>query len=425
MPSTIYALVDCNNFYVSCERVFNPKLLKKPVIVLSNNDGCAISRSNEAKALGIPMGAPLFKIKDAVRKHNMAVLSSNFNLYGDISTRVMSIINQYVPEMEIYSIDEAFLNLTNMQSSLDLRIFCIELAKQIEQCTGIPVSIGIASTRTLAKIANQLAKKQDATNKIFYLDSPQQIFNTLANYQVGDIWGVGGKTKQKLQAMGVNTAAQLAYMEEKIVKASFNIVMWRTVQELNGNDVIRLNNTKDKQHIRISRSFGYRLTELIDLQQALATYTSMACEKLRKQNSVAGGFYILLNTGLHGASETIYKNSAYINLEARTNDTRVILQAAKNGLKQIFKHGYRYKKVGIILCDLSSVDSMQFDLFGHTNIVKSDGIMTLVDQINHKLGRSTIQFAAAGLEKNWQMNAKHKSNNYTGAWQELPVVGLS
>lgn len=425
MPSTIYALVDCNNFFVSCERVFNPKLLNKPVIVLSNNDGCAVSRSNEVKGLGITMGEPLFKFKDLVRKHNITILSSNFSLYSDLSARVMSTISQYVPELEIYSIDEAFLNLTTMQTNLDLNVFCTDLANKIEQCTGIPVSIGIAATRTLAKVANHIAKKQGATNRVFYLNSPQKISNILSDCKVSDIWGIGRQTKDKLQSMGVSTAAQLASLTEKTVKSAFNIVMWRIVQELNGKDVINLrDSTVSKQQIMVSRSFGHRVTSLSDIEQALATYTSMACEKLRKQRSVAGGLSIFLHTGLHSKVEAVYRNSSYITLASRSNDTRVIFHAAKQALNEIFKPEHRYQKVGIILRDLSSADNMQFDLFGHANVAKSDNLMILLDQINNKLGRSSIQFAAAGLEKAWRMNIKYKSNNYTGAWEELPVVRL-
>jgi len=424
MQSTIYALVDCNNFFVSCERVFNPKLINMPVVVLSNNDGCAVSRSNEAKQLGIPMGEPLFKIKDLVKKHNVAILSSNFSLYGDLSARVMSIIDQYVPEIEIYSIDEAFLNLTSLQHSYDLNYFCAELARKIEQCTGIPVSIGIAPTRTLAKIANHVAKKQGITNRVFYLDSPQKTAEILAKFKVRDIWGVGRQGEKKLQAIGVVTAAELAALSEKTVKTAFNIVMWRTVQELNGVPCINFSHSANKQQIMISRSFGKRVTELSDLQQALATYASMACEKLRKQRSVAGGFYVFLHTGLHGAIETVYKNSGYITLASSTNDTRVILHAAKQALSELFKPGYRYQKVGIILSNLSAVDSMQFDLFGHRDLDKSDELMSLIDQINQKLGRTTLQFAAAGLDKTWKMNLDHKSNNFIGDWLEIPAAKL-
>lgn len=425
MPSTIYALVDCNNFFVSCERVFNPKLCKRPVVVLSNNDGCAISRSSEAKALGIPMGAPLFTIKDLVRRHNVAILSSNFALYADLSARVMSVIADYVPELEIYSIDEAFLKLSSLQQSYDVHAFCANLAAKLEQYTGIPVSIGIAPTRTLAKVANHVAKTQNQRDRVCYLASPQQIQSVLADFKLGEVWGVGRQTEKKLQVMGMRTAGDLAAMTERTSKANFNIVMWRTVQELNGTPTINFSdNIVNKQQIMVSRSFGQRVTELADLQQAVATYASMACEKLRAQNSVAGGFYIFLHTGLHGATETIYKNSGYITLASPSNDTRVILNAAKQALTELFKSGYRYKKVGIILSDLGSAANMQIDLFGHTDLAHSEQLMMLMDDLNRKFGRSTVQFAAAGLTKSWRMRNNHKSSNYTSSWSELPIVSL-
>lgn len=405
--------------------MFNPKLLNVPVIVLSNNDGCTVSRSNEAKRLGIPMGEPLFKIQDLVRKHNISILSSNFSLYGDLSARVMSIISQHVPDVEIYSIDEAFLNLSNMQERYDLTEFCSNLASIIERCTGIPVSIGIAPTRTLAKIANQIAKMQGPTNKIFYLDSPEKISNALFKCKVRDVWGIGRQLECKLQAMGVNSAYELAALTEKIVKSNFNIVMWRTVQELNGNSVINLrNNTANKEQIMVSRSFGHRVTELTDLQEALATYTSMACEKLRKQCSVAGGLKVFLQTGLHGATETVYKSSNYVTLEGHCNDTRIIFRAAKEALCQMFKKGYRYQKVGIVLSDISSIENMQFDLFSYGNLAKSDELMLLIDKINSKLGKNTVEFAASGLQKSWMTNINHKSCNFIGSWGELPIANL-
>lgn len=425
MLSTIYALVDCNNFFVSCERVFNPKLHNRPVVVLSNNDGCVVARSNEAKSLGIAMGEPLFQMRDLVRKHNVAVLSSNFALYGDLSARVMSVIKSCLPEVDIYSIDEAFADLTSLQLSQDLTGLCLDLAIKIQKYTSIPVSIGIAPSMTLAKVANHVAKKGLMPQRVFCLDSKEKIQQVLTEFKVQDVWGIGRQYTKKLHAMGIYTARELSLLQETNVRRMFNIVMWRTIQELNGIDCIELQDAKvSKQQIMVSRSFGLRVTELPLLQEALSTYISMACEKLRKQDSVAGGAYVFLHTGLHGVAESVYKNSTYIEFPSRTSDTREIIHWAKIGLQQLFRTGYRYQKVGVILCDFARADSMQLDIFAHTNIERSESVMSLIDQINHKLGRATVQFAAAGLEKSWRMQSGSKSKNYIGNWLQLPIVRL-
>jgi DNA polymerase V len=421
----MYALVDCNNFYVSCERVFNPKLNNRPVIVFSNNDGCAVSRSNEVKKLGIAMGAPLFQIRDLVREHNITILSSNFALYGDLSARVMSIIMQAMPQVAIYSIDEAFIDLTTMRNSFDIYQLCIDLVKKIERYTGIPVSIGIAPTKTLAKVANHVAKKQNIAGRVFYLDSEQKTNQILTDFKIRDIWGIGRQLEKKLLAMGVFTAAELISLPEPTIKTAFNIVMRRTITELQGESSIELQDSAtNKQQIMISRSFGHRVTELSELQEALATYASMACEKLRNQGSVAGGFVVFMHTGLHGQTDTVYQNSLYVKLPSPCADTRTIIHAAKRALAQLFRLNFRYQKVGIILCDLSNADSMQIDLFGHNNLIHSENLMGVMDEINHKLGRATVQFAAAGLDKSWKMQASRKSRSFTSSWDELPIVRL-
>jgi len=425
MQSMIYALVDCNNFFVSCERVFNPKLCNRPVVVLSNNDGCAVARSNEAKQLGIAMGEPFFKIKDLVRRHNIAVLSSNFALYGDLSSRVMSIIQEAVAAVEIYSIDEAFLNLTDLENSACVYKTCRDLSFKIEKYTGIPVSIGIAPSRTLAKMANHVAKKQNISGRVFHLDCTAKINTMLADFKIRDIWGIGHQNEKKLHNISINTAAELAKLPEATVKRIFSISMWRTVQELHGISCIKLSdNSVNKKQIMVSRSFGHRVTELQKLQEALTTYVSSAAEKLRAQQSISGGLYVFLHTGLHGATESIYKNSLYVPLPSHSNDTRTLIHYAKQGLQELFKVGYRYQKVGVILCDLSSATNMQCDMFVDQKLQLNDSLMTVIDTINKKLGKASIQFAAAGLEKSWQMQSNKKSSNFTSSWEGLPIVRL-
>lgn len=424
MQSTLYALVDCNNFFVSCERVFNPKLKDRPVVVLSNNDGCVVSRSNEAKKLGIPMGEPFFKLRDLVQYNGLIALSSNFALYGDLSARVMSIITHFFPEVAIYSIDEAFIDLTTLQRSYNIVQYCIDLGQKIEQYTGIPVSIGIAKSKTLAKVANHVAKRRDLP-RVFYLDSAQKTHETLAKFNISDVWGIGRQLEKRLNAMGVYTAAELLQLPDPVVQTNFNVVMQRTILELRGTSCIELRSGEaNKQQIMVSRSFGQRVTEIAYLQEALATYTSMACEKLRAQGSIAGGIYVFLHTGLHGTPESVYKNSLYLKLPQRSADTRQIIHWAKLGLQQLFRPNFRYQKVGIILCDLSSAQDMQIDLFGHNDLQHSEELMNLVDTINQRFGRSTVQFAAAGLEKSWRVQSARRTDGFTASWQELPVVRL-
>ncbi len=422
MRSTIYALVDCNNFFVSCERVFDPSLRGRPVIVLSNNDGCAVARSNEAKALGIQMGAPLFKIRDLVREHNIAVLSSNFALYGDLSARVMSVIKDHMPTVEIYSVDEAFIDLSNMADNYDCYKECVQLTKIIEQYTGIPVSIGIAPTRTLAKVANHIAKQQRVSDRVCYLDSTEKITSALRELPVNEIWGVGRKLTQRLHMMGIITAQQLAKAQVELIRQNFSVVLARIVQELNGTACIELpDNVRSKQQIMVSRSFGQRQTELAPMQEALANFASMACEKMRKQGSVAKGFYVFLQTGLHGEISGIYKNYFYVKLPYATDDTRLIIKLAKSHLQKIFKTGYRYQKVGIILCELIDAEQMQLDVF-NTQQPQNEKLMQLMDEINQKLGRATVKFAAAGLNQEWRATSDKRSRDYTGDWDGLPVV---
>jgi DNA polymerase V len=425
MQSTMFALIDCNNFYVSCERAFDPKLRDRPVVILSNNDGCAISRSNEAKKLGIGMGEPFFQMRATVAKHNVAVLSSNFALYGDMSARVMNIIYNSMPEVEVYSIDEAFVNLTSMQNSFDIYKTCQQLVKKLEQYTGIPVSIGIASSRTLAKAANQIAKKQNIPGRVFYFDSAEKTKQILADFKVRDVWGIGRQLEKRLHAMGVVTALELINLPIAIIKNSFSINVQRTVRELKGESCIKLqDNAENRKQIMVSRSFGHRVTELEQLQEAIATYASVACEKLRQQRLIAGGFHVFLHTGLHGASDTVYENSKYVHLPNPSFDTRTIINLAKLALKKLFKPGFRYQKVGIILAELSTADSMQIDIFGDNNLAQSENLMGLIDEINHKLGKTTLQFAAAGLAKPWKRQATKLSKRYTSSWQELPIAVL-
>lgn len=400
---------------MSCERVFNPKLRNRPVIVLSNNDGCAVARSNEVKQLGIPMGAPLFTIKHLVRKHRITVLSSNFSIYGNLSARIMHIIQSNAPQVEVYSVDEAFIDLSGIEDQYN---FCVALGTTIERCTGVPVSIGIAPTHTLAKVANSFAKKQ-VGNRVFLLNDTKLLQQVL----VGDVWGIGPQLQKRLHAIGIFKVGELINLPDATIKELFNVVMLRTVYELRGISCIELQDqTVNKDQIMVSRSFGKRVTDLAVMQEAIATHASSACVKLRQQKLVCKGIQVFLHTSLH--IEELYKNARHLSLPSATSDTRVIIQYAKQLLKDLFLPGYPYKKVGIILTDLSYAARMQLDLFEHQEIKRTENLMRAVDRVNHLLGRNTLQFAAAGLHKEWQMRSENRTQNYTGDWNQLPVVQL-
>lgn len=415
---SIFALVDCNNFFVSCERVANPKLNNLPVIVLSNADGCVVSRSNEAKRLDIAMGVPFFQIRDLVKQHGVVALPANFALYGDLSAQVMDIITNEFPDVAIYSVDEAFIDLTCFQANFDLYNLCVKLNQKIAKNTGIPVSIGIASTKTLSKIANHVVKTNNIPNRVLYLQTQQQISSILEELKIRDIWGIGRKLDKRLRAIGVYTAQDLINLSPRVIARAFNIYVQRTVLELQGISCIKLNDSAIKKQIMVSRSFKYRLTELAEIQEALATYASMACEKLRAQHSAARGVYVFLHTSLHAEFADRYKNSIYINLPTPSFDTSVIIHAAKDGLEQIFKPNYLYKKVGIILCDLIDAQAMQMDLFVD-DLQHSEELMHLLDKINQKFGRDTIQFAASGLIKPWKIRNTDGPDAHPITWHSM------
>lgn len=415
---SIFALVDCNNFFVSCERVANPKLNNLPVIVLSNADGCVVSRSNEAKRLDIAMGVPFFQIRDLVKQHGVVALPANFALYGDLSAQVMDIITHEFPDVAIYSVDEAFIDLTCFQANFDLYNLCVKLNQKIAKNTGIPVSIGIASTKTLSKIANHVVKTNNIPNRVLYLQTQQQISSILEELKIRDIWGIGRKLDKRLRAMGVYTAQDLINLSPRVIARAFNVYVQRTVLELQGISCIKLNDSAIKKQIMVSRSFKYRLTELAEIQEALATYASMACEKLRAQHSAARGVYVFLHTSLHAEFADRYKNSIYINLPTPSFDTSVIIHAAKDGLEQIFKPNYLYKKVGIILCDLIDAQAMQMDLFVD-DLQHSEELMHLLDKINQKFGRDTIQFAASGLIKPWKIRNTDGPDAHPITWHSM------
>lgn len=418
------ALIDGNNFYVSCERVFNPTLEGMPVIVLSNNDGCAVARSNEAKALGVKMGAPWFQLKDLARKHGIIALSSNYALYGDMSNRMMSVLAKYSPDQEIYSIDECFLGLDGF-AHVDLIAHAQAMRRQVRQWVGIPVCVGIAETKTLAKLANHCAKKgfagADSVCDFGRLSDTDQsvLFSTI---EVGEIWGIGRQLSQQLIARGIDTVEALRTADAKVLRREFSVTMERIVAELNGESCIGLEDVAPaKQQIMSSRSFGKYLTDLDSLQEAVASYIAIAAAKLRHQGSVAGMVQVFIRTSPFRDNAPQYSKTLTIPLPTPSDDTLRLTQAALWGLRRIYRPGFEYQKAGIMLMDLVPAGIRQQDLFSASR--NNDALMKVVDRINRAWGRGAIRSAAEGTAKTWSMKRERMSSRWTTRWDELPVVG--
>ena len=414
----MFALVDCNSFYVSCERVFAPALKNKPVVVLSNNDGCAISRSQEAKDLGIAMGAPIFKCEELVRRHDVKVLSANFILYGDMSGRVMSALSSFTPHLEIYSIDEAFLILDGFEAD-DHGSYGRKIRSAVKEWTGIPVSIGIAPTKTLAKTANHIAKDNPPMGGVFCFIDDKDIDRWLEKTPVREIWGIGAEKALFLNRHGIINALQLKNAPDEWIKKHLTVVTLRTVRELRGIPSMSFDETQpNKKAIVTSRTFGYELGDLVDMQEAVSAYVSKAAEKMRGQNSVAGLLQVFIETNpFKGA---YYRNSASIDITPPSAYTPQLVGIAKDLLSKIYRDGYRYKSCGVMLTDFSDEALVQQDLF---KPVYSDSarqrLMKILDKHNHSSNSGQLFFAAEGLGKPWYMKQAHKSKRYTTRWDEL------
>jgi DNA polymerase V len=422
MKSKVFALVDCNNFYVSCERVFDPKLRGKPVIVLSNNDGCAVARSNEVKALGIKMGAPAFQIADLIKKHDIQVYSSNYALYGDMSDRVMNTLSRFTPHIEIYSIDEAFLEISDINEK-DRAQFCQNIRKTVYQWTGIPVSIGIATTKTLAKLANRIAKKSDKARGILDLTHSPYLGHALEITEVDDIWGIGPKYAQYLKKHGIFNALQFKNANSYMIQKKMGICGTRMQKELNEQSCFPLeSNPSAKKNLSVSRSFKKPVTSIDDLKEALANYVSIGAEKLRHEESVAKVMLVYITTGRF-VSKTYYQ-SQVISLPVATNNTPELIKYASHGLERIFIKGFLYKKTGVIFQELSPSSCYQGQLFEPVDRDKLKKVMQSIDKINRKMGKNSIKYAALGLNThpNWQTAFNKRSPAYTTDWNQLPKV---
>ena len=419
------ALVDVNNFYVSCERVFNPALEGRPVVVLSNNDGCCVSRSNEAKALGIKMTEPWFKLKDLAQQHNIVAYSSNYTLYADLSNRVMTLLAGMCPDQEVYSIDECFLNL-NAFTHLDLTAFAHTMRRRIKQWVGLPVCVGIGATKTLAKLANHIAKKRPAFNGVCNLDhlSPNDTEAMLHSNNVSEVWGVGRRITQRLADLGIHTVAALRAADAKALRQRFSVVMERTVMELQGVPCIAMEHQPPaKQQIIASRSFGRPVTCLDELSQAVTSYTTRAAEKLRRQQSVAAILQVFIQTNPFKPEEPQQSQGFSVALPAATADTRHLVHYALKGLTRLYRPGHRYAKAGIMLSGLTPAMNQQASLFGNRAAdQQSATLMKTLDAINRAMGKDTLYLAGAGIQRRWQMRREHKSPHYTTRWDELAIV---
>ena len=419
------ALIDVNNFYVSCERVFNPKLVGKPVVVLSNNDGCAVARSNEAKALGVPMAAPWFKLKDLAKQHGIIGLSSNYALYADMSNRVMSILREYSPDQEVYSIDESFLDLTGFQR-LDLIQYGQHMRKRIFKWTGLPVCVGIGSTKTLSKLANHCAKKRPVFNSVCNFNTmlPAELDNLLSQVEVGEIWGVGRKLAPKLQALGFNTVLDLKRANPDRLRQQFSVVIEKTIRELNGTVCIELEDiSPPKLQIMSSRSFGQPVRDYNSLAESITLYMSSAAVKLRRQQSFAGSVHDYIRTSPFKPDAPQYSNSMTIPLPSATDNTMQLVNVALWGLKQIYKPNYDYAKAGVMLSELVTAQGVQTDLFSQAQASpKSAALMSAMDNINRKMGKESIKLASEGFKRPWKMKQGNKSPSYTTNWDEVLYV---
>ncbi len=413
------ALIDCNSFYVSCERLFNPKIRKKPVVVLSNNDGCIVSRSNEAKALGIKMGEPYFKAKDIIIKNDVQVFSSNYSLYGDLSRRVMRTLKRFNSDIEVYSIDEAFMDLSNFPDN-EVEKVAQEIRATVLQWTGIPTSIGIAKTKTLSKVANHIAKKKQSgiTNFI----GVENIDPLLEKVDINDVWGVGRQLTKFYHKNGIYNAKQLKNKSNTWIKKSSNVLGSRTAMELRGVSCIDLEKTKSKRKsCVVSRSFGQRIEKYQELKEAVAGYCLNASEKIRSESLVAKSITVFIRTSPFQNRFGYYSNSKTIDFPIGTNDSIEIVKTALIALESIFKNGYRYQKAGVLLSGLSEATNNK-NLFSSEKDEKINSLMKSIDNTNYRYGRSTLSLASAGVHKRWNMKREYSSKIDTADFHYLPTI---
>ena len=424
---TVFALVDCNNFYASCEKLFNPELKDRPVVVLSNNDGCVVARSAEVKALGIPMGVPWFKIQTEAKRHGIVAYSSNYALYADMSNRVMEILSGFSPNVEVYSIDESFLDLTGFERQ-GYAEYGQEIRQRIADWLGLAVCVGIAPTKTLAKLANHCAKKKLAgENSVCDFGSltTSELTTLFERIPINEVWGVGRQLTAKLDAMGIHNVRQLRDADSRMIRERFSVVLERTIQELRGTSCMDLEEaTPDRQQIISSRSFGTLIYDLADLEEAVASYTARAAEKLRHQDSLAGAVQVMIRTNVFKPEAPQYQKAVTVPLPEASADTRILTRWTLRVLKRIYRVGYGYHKAGIALLDIRPRANQQFALFVpdvHAQ-PRNERLMGTLDAINERYGRGVLRLAAEGVEKPWQMRRGNLSPRYTTEWGGVATV---
>lgn len=417
----MFALVDCNNFYASCERVFQPTLNGKPIVVLSNNDGCVVARSNEAKALGIPMGATAFEYETIFKTNNVNVFSSNYELYGDISSRVMSILSTYTPDLEIYSIDEAFLKFNGFQKHFDINGEALKMVREVKQNTGIPISVGIASTKALAKVANKIAKKfPERTNSVYYIDDDEKRVKALKWTKIEDVWGVGRQHTKRLKAINVNNAFQFTQLSDDWVRKNMTIQGLRLKKDLLGISAIDFEISKPKKNIAVTRSFDKMYDKKEEIAERLSTFSANCGEKLRKQNSHTNLIMVFLFSNFFRKDLPQHRGFISIKTDYPTNSTLEINRYAQLALNSIFKEGIKYKKAGIIVSDVTPADSFQLGLFNAENPKHID-LMQCIDKVNGRYGQ-VVKFGNNDLKKRWKMKQLKVSKRFTTNWNDILEV---
>lgn len=423
--SPLFGLVDVNNFYVSCERAFNPRLAHVPVVVLSNNDGCVVARSAEVKALGVKMGVPWFQLKELARLHGIVALSSNYTLYGDMSSRVVSILGGFSPDIEVYSIDESFQRVETVSHLYGGATSMGQAMRhRIRQWTSLPVCAGFGESKTLAKLANHFAKKHPEWEGVCDLTAMNEGERQqwMANTDVGEVWGVGRRIAPRLQTMGIRSVLDLANADSRLIRRQFGVVLERTVRELQGTSCLELEELADpKQQIMASRSFGSLVEDRAELGEAIAWHIHRAAEKLRMQSSVAGAVHVFIQTNRFRQEDSQYHPGVIVPLADVSDDTRVLTDAALKGLKHIYRPGYSYKKCGVMLMELTAKHQRQETLFDDAAArAKSTKLMVALDAVNSVWGRGTLRTGAAGMSRRWEMRSENRSPRYTTCWDELP-----
>lgn len=417
----MFALVDCNNFYASCERVFNPQLRNTPIVVLSNNDGCVIARSNEAKALGIPMGAPAFEYRKTFEENKVQVFSSNYALYGDMSNRVSIILKRYTPEIEVYSIDESFLKLKGFEK-YDLTAYCLKIREEVLRNTLIPTCVGVAPTKALAKVANRIAKKYPQFKGVYVIDTEEKRIKALKWLDIGDVWGIGRQFAKKLKARGVNKAYQFTQLPNEYVRKEFSVVGLRLKKELEGLSVLDLEEVANKKNIATTRSFDKTYSEKSYLEERISTFAATCAEKLRNQKSTCNIVTVFIYTNPFNEKNQQYYKSINVVIPYATNSSIELSKYAKKALDLIFKEGYQYKKAGVIVGGIAPESEKQFNMF-EDEPAQHRKAMNVIDKLNFKYGTKKIKLGSQALDKTWKMRQDLLSPNYTTSWNDLLEVG--